>query len=423
MAKMLKKVSRGHLLHILGILLFAYVAYLGCAAGTKVTKQEDAALSAREKARQDSIRKFEAMKNWSLGHENFKNKEYERVARYLWKVIELDKERIFKDVYSELARTYFQLGKIDSAEAVYKLGVEVFPDNKHLHRSLAYIYENRGDADLAIEHYEKVVELDPESLDDWRRLGPLYAKQDRNEDAIRAYQKIIELDPNDSEARTILTALYRTSGDEQAAIDNMELALKNEPDNQQLLFELGRLYRASENWEKAIEKYRALLKLKPDDIIVREDLAAIYKKMENYRAAINEYSNILKIDSSNKKALAEIADSYLSLGDLRRARQYANRVLRLDRGYGQAYIIRGKIVERAVEQCQQDEGREINFDDKLMYQLAEKEYKKALDDIAVKQSALAHINSLEPVLPKQEDFFMHKGQTKPKSKCYQWLLQ
>ena len=397
---------------------------MGCSTAPKISPEEIAAQQAREKARQDSIRRFEVAKNWSLGHENYKNKEYDRVARYFWKVIELDKEKRFKDVYSLLGQTYFELGKIDSAEMVYKKGVEVFPNNVHLNRSLAYISINKGDDMNAIKYYEKVVELEPESLADWKQLAPLYAKNDMVDKAIAAYQKIIELDPNDADARNVLTALLRETGNEEAALEQMEAALAKNPQNTQLLFDLGRVYTRMREWDKAAEKYEALLKIDPKDLVVREDLAKIYQRSEQYRKAIAEYKNILKLDPKNARAMASIANNYLLLGQLRTAKQYARRAMKLDRAYGFPYIVLGRVYEKAVEECKKKAGRERdNFDDKLIYKIAYDTFKKAQSDIEVRQEALARMQSLELVIPKQEDYFMHKGKKKATDPCYTWVYQ
>ena len=406
------------------LLFFAALAYWGCASAPKISPEEEAAMKAREKARQDSIRRFEVAKNWSLGHENYKNKEYDRVAKYFWKVIELDKERRFKDVYSFLGQTYFELGHVDSAEMVFKKGLEVYPDNVFLNRSLAYISANKGDDEAAIRYYEKVVELQPNSLDDWKRLAPLYAKVERTEDAIRAYQKIIELDPGDAEARTILTALLRETGDEEAALEQMELALEKDPTNKQLLFDLGRAYMRSKDWDKAAEKFERLLELDPNDIVVREDLARVYQRSEQYRKAIEENKNILKLDPNNVRAMAQIAYNYFLLGQLQTARNYARRAIRLDKEYGFSYIVLGRVYEQTVENCRKKAGRtSYNFDDKLINKMAYDTFKKALVDIETKEEAQARMRSLEPVIPTNEDYFMNKGKTKATDPCYSWIYK
>ncbi|RMD94190.1 MAG: tetratricopeptide repeat protein [Calditrichaeota bacterium] len=418
------KLNLQGLSYVIALLLFAMTAYIACSTAPKLSPEEIAAKKQREQARQDSIRRFEVAKNWSLGHENYKNKEYDRVARYFWKVIQLDKEKRFKDVYSLLGQTYFQLGKIDSAEYVYKKGLEVFPNNVHLNRSLAYISVNKGDEQAAIKYYEKVVELKPESLEDWKQLAPLYAKNDMTDKALKAYQKILTLDPNDAEARNVLTALLRETGNEQAALDQMELALSKDPKNKQLLFDLGRTYARMKEWDKAAQKYEALLALDPNDTVVREDLAKVYQKSNQYRKAIAEYKKILKIEPKNARAVASIANNYLLLGQLKTAKQFAVRAARLDRSYGFSYIVLGKVYEKAVEECKKKAGRERDsFSDKLIYKVAYDTYKKAQNDIEVKQEALARMRSLEPVLPKQEDYFMHKGVTKATDPCYSWVYK
>ncbi len=409
--------------HVLGLLVFVWVAYYGCATAPQISPEEQAAMEAREKARQDSIRKFEVAKNWSLGRENYKNKEFDRVAPYFWKVIELDKERRFKDVYTFLGQTYFELGKVDSAELVYKLGLEVFPDNVFLNRSLGYIAMSKGDDEAAIKYYEKVVELKPNSLADWKRLAPLYAKNDMTEEAIRAYQKIIELDPNDAEARTILTALLRETGDEEAALQQMEEALQKSPDNKQLVFDLARAYMRAKDWQKAEEKLKYYLQLDPNDIVIREDLARVYQRQERFQDALQEYKNILKIDPNNVRAVANVAYNYMRLGQFKTARNWAKRAIRMDKNYGFGYIVLGRIYEQTIEDCKKKAGRDYNFDDKLVAKLAYDTFKKALGDIEFKQEAEARMRSLEPILPTQADYFMNKGKTKPTDPCYTWIYQ
>ena len=408
----------------LGLLFFAWLAYVGCASGPKVTPEQQAGKQARELAKQDSIRKYEAAKNWSLGHENYKNKEYDRVAKYFWKVINLDKEGRFKDVYTFLAQTYFQLGKIDSAELVYGMGLKQYPDNLHLNRNLGYIYANKGEIEKAIPLYEKTVEQDPENLNDWKQLGALYAQADDTENAIRAYEKIVELDPNDAEARTVLTALLRQTGNEGAALQQMEESLAKDPTNKQLLFDLGLTYMGMQQYSKASKKFSKLVEIDPNDIVARENLAKVYYRNKQYEKAIQQYKKIFELDPDNVKALTEWATCYLDLGNLRQARTLARRATRVDPRYGMAFYTLGKVYEKAVESCKAKSGRTgYSFDDKLVFKIAHEEYKRAVNDIETKQRALASMRSLEPVLPSQEDFFMHKNQRIAKDPCYEWIYK
>ena len=69
-----------------------------------------------------------------------------------------------------------------------------------------------------------------------------------------------------------------------------------------------------------------------------------------------------------------------------------------------------------------DHGKDVaDFDDKLVYELAYKEYQKATKDLQFKDTATTRMNYIRDFIPKKEDLFFHKGQTKAKKDCYKWI--
>ena len=180
----------------------------------------------------------------------------------------------------------------------------------------------------------------------------------------------------------------------------------------------------SQKYAKAAEKFKKLVELDPSDIVARENLAKVYYRNKEYKKAIQQYKEIFALEPDNVKALTEWANCYLDIGNLRQARTLARRATRLDPKYGMAYITLGKVYEKAVEACKKKAGRtSYSFDDKLIFKGAYEEYKRAVNDIETKQRALASMRSLEPVLPTQEDFFMHKNQRIAKDPCYEWIYK
>lgn len=67
----MKTLNRKRTLHWLGyatgLIIFGVVAYWGCATAPKISPEEEAAMRAREQARQDSIRRFEVAKKLESG--------------------------------------------------------------------------------------------------------------------------------------------------------------------------------------------------------------------------------------------------------------------------------------------------------------------------------------------------------------------
>lgn len=408
--------------YFVALLFFASTIYWGCSSGAKLTPEQEAALDAREKARQDSIANFELKKNWSFGYTNYQNKEYGRVANYFWKVIEYDRNHSFKDVYTFLGDTYMQQQKGDSAEIVYKKGVEIFPDNAFLHRQLGFIYENTQRIQESIKEYEIVVKQEPESINDWERLTGLYVKANDTDNAINGYQTLMKLAPDNQRYQEDYAALLRSTGRESEAIDQMLELLKSNPNDTKLLFDLATYYKRERNWDEAAGYYERYLAQKDDDEFAREDLAQIYQTSGNYQNAIGVFDKILVKKPNDVKATTGQADCYKELGQLRKALQLAKAATRLDRNYGRSYLIIGQIYETVIEDCKKAAGRKnYNFDDKLVFEMAHKQWQLAARDPEVKSRAEGLMASIKDVLPQTSDRFMNQGQTAPKSDCYKWL--
>jgi hypothetical protein len=81
----------------------------------------------------------------------------------------------------------------------------------------------------------------------------------------------------------------------------------------------------------------------------------------------------------------------------------------------------GSIYETAVPYCQSKMKRkETSYEDKLVYEKAYFEYKKAAKDPAFRSMAKKKQEIIKPFIPTKEDRFMHKND-KIKSPCYQWI--
>ncbi len=383
---------------------------------------------ARQKAIQDSIRKvyeYELNKTWSTAFEHYKNKNYESAINPFWKVIELDTIERFKDQkYSLLSDSYIKLNKPDSAQIVLEMGVKKYPGNAYLHRTLAYFLDSRGQTEEAIQEYQKATEIDPSRPADWKALGNLYIKTNQVELATRAFEKVTELDPTDQDAQKVLSRLYKSTGDAEAAIKRMEEVKRLDPNNAENLFNLGREYFNLEDYNNAVLNLELMLKLKPNDPTAMEFLGNALQNRGDFRRAINVYNEILKLKPDHIKVMCDMATSYRELGQFSTARNYARQALGVDPKFGLARIVIGEIYESAAEKCYTARGKKMpEFDDKLIYDLAYQEYQKATQDPQFRELAERKMNYVNQSRPTKEDLFFHKGQTRPKDPCYDWIYK
>ncbi len=364
---------------------------------------------------------FELAKNWSFGYENYKNKQYDRAAKYFWIVAKLDTIDKFPRVYSLLGDSYFKLEKPDSAQIVFEMGVEKYPESAHLHRMIGFLKAQREQIDEAIEEYEKVIELEPDSKDDWRQLASLYAKAARDDEAIEAYDKVLEMDPADVESREIQAALLGRTGDIEGLIQKKEEVRTQDPDNSRIRFELGELYYREQQYEKAIDVLKELLALSAEDVAAMEYMANSYRSLEKHDKAIEYFKKILDIQPQNKRVMCEISRSYREIGHFQSARTYANKALAVDGKYGFGWIALGEAYEGSAEKCGEAKGGSVDWDDKLVYELARQHYRRAFQDLGFRQEAERKISFLAGALPTKEDVFMHRTDKRPTSDCYSWI--
>ncbi len=364
---------------------------------------------------------MELNKFWSFGYENYKNGQYDDANKYFWKVTSLDTINKFPKIYRYLGDSYFKLEKPDTAKLVFELGIKKYPEDVYLHRMVGYISDQTEQIDVAIVEYEKVVELDSESIDDWKRLAALYVKADRIEGAIGAYDKILALNPDDVESQKNMSNLILSTGDIEAAMEAKEKVREQDPQNSQVRFDLGKMYFDQGNYDLAIERFNDFLGLISNDVQALEYIGVSCQRLEKNREAIAEFKKILAIQPDNKKVMAEISRCYRNMDSFATARTYANKAISIDRQYGMGWIVLGEAYEAAAENCIERKNGQVEFNDKLVYELANRQYKKALSDFEFKNEAERHMSYLRGFLPTQEDKFMHKDQKKAQGECYKWI--
>jgi len=414
--KLLKQVS---LVAVVFILLLGFAA--GDLSATKKKKQDKKRNGEVDAAAAAKKYNFELVKSWSFGWENYKNRQYDRAKKHFWKLVEIDTIKRFPKVYRYLGDCYFKSNDPDSAQVVFEMGVKKYPEDPHLHRMVGFLKAQREQIDEAILSYEKVVELEPKKKDDWKQLASLYVRADRIQDAISAYDTVLQLDPNDLEAQTNQSTLITSTGDVQGAIESKLKIAEQDSLNSQVRFELGNLYFNEGEYEQAIKWFQEFLVLSPNDLGALEKIGMSYERLEKVRDAIKTFKQILEADPQNKKAMCDISRSYKELGRFVRARTYANKALAVDRTYGLAWIALGEIYEAAADKCVKKKEEKVDFNDKLVYEIAAAKYRRALKDMAYRQNAERHLSYLQGILPTSEDKFMHKNQKKPTGECYDWI--
>jgi len=151
----------------------------------------------------------------------------------------------FYEASYNLALTYENYDKPDSAEYFYLKTLAIKPDLVQAQMKLGKIYEMQGKYDLALAKYKDVVKYEPDYFAESPTLGEEYRNINVVEEVLREHLDRLNRDPNNPETIRVVGKIFLS---------------------------LGRLGQAEQYYEQ-------LLQLKPNDKEAKETLYQIRRKM------------------------------------------------------------------------------------------------------------------------------------------------
>lgn len=95
----------------------------------------------------------------------------------------------------QLGRTYEELGRVDSALAVFREAVQLDSTFAEAYSELGQIYEENGAYERALEAQQRALELDPENMDYRYYVGVLLFRLGRADEAIAHLERVKERRP------------------------------------------------------------------------------------------------------------------------------------------------------------------------------------------------------------------------------------
>jgi len=354
---------------------------------------------------------------YNFGYEYYKNKTYKDALPYLWTVFIKDNDKYARSSIRKIAEIYFNQQMVDSTLLACYRGLERFPDIVRLHHYAGLLQNKVGKFRCAMPHYEKLIEKDSTNISYLKTLAFLYFK-DGNERALTLQKRVVELAPDNAEEKDLLAEYSDHMLGKGASLKLREENYKNNPDNLEYAWEYGDAAVEAGEYEKAIEPLLKVVREKPTTKAYMR-LALAYENLNRRKSAIEGYKEILKLTPKSADVMLMVAENYKFENNFSSSKFWINKTLNVKPNYGKAYILWGELIEATVSYCQKKRGSE-KYEDKLVYEKAYGIYAKAKRDPAYRAMAKNKQNYLIPLMPTDEDRFMHKN-AKIKSSCYKWL--
>jgi len=358
---------------------------------------------------------------YSFGSEHHKNQNYRAGLTYLWKVFFNDSTRYAELAIGKVAEAYFYLQNADSSLIASYLGLERYPDQQKLHYYAGYLQEKLGRGSCAIPHYEALVNANPQQKSYLSTLARLYYKEG-DERCIDMQQRVVDLDPSDSQASGALAEMITQIRGEGAALEIRESTWRNEPDNLSYALAFAREAVNAGSYKKSLEPLNKIISTEPSAEAFRLRARA-YENMSQYSNAVQDYEGVLNFEKDNADVMLEISKNYVYAKQFKSADAWINRALSARSGYGKAYIARGEMIESLVSYCQDQRGDgKLSLQDKMAYEIAQSQYRRAQQDLGFKAQAESKFNNLAGFIRTAEDKFMEPN-AKIDDTCYSWIVK
>lgn len=164
------------------------------------------------------------------------------------------------DIYKTLGAVYLQQKKFKDAENIYRLILNLSPNDAEAHFYLGSVYEESKNRGAAISELKKGLELNPDYHEALNYLGYLYVEENENLDMAEVMiKKALEMQPDNGAYVDSLGWLYFKQGKLKEAIQELERAssLMEDPVIYDHLgdayFKINDIPNAKLNWQKSLD--------------------------------------------------------------------------------------------------------------------------------------------------------------------------
>ncbi|MBI1373014.1 MAG: tetratricopeptide repeat protein [Phycisphaera sp.] len=246
------------------------------------------------------------------------------------------------------------LGDMASAEAYFRQGLKINPQDAKLYVHLGRVYQFRGQSQQAKALFRKSIELDDRASTRFN-LAVVHEALKEYADAEREYKRAIELGDL-SAAHDRLGLLYFRQGRLADAELQYQQAIATEPESVSAHMHMGELRIARRQSMEAMAEYMIVLKLEPENAEAHFRAALAFVELGEMQRALVHMQNAVKYDPKDPVKWVSAGNLMMKVGRPDGAVVAYGEALKLQPGVatthdslGQALAATGKL-DAAIEQ-------------------------------------------------------------------------
>ena len=350
-------------------------------------------------------------RSWQLDY--WKDKNYRRCIYCNMYMMDLKCDLSEDPVnYYNLSRSFIELSseKADSAFWALNIGMEANGETETLLELGAYISKKNNNIEDQIYYLENVMELYPNNQRVLEQLSSIFSQQERYEEQVEVLDLWLDFerctDQKDLEQDNACIAdkkykkaigekkrAYQYQGLETAEVD-LERWESDKSNLQYGLYYLKAL-KEQEDWYEIISYADEMLFYDNNNINILEAKAEAQETEFEYSEAILTYEKLYDISNDYRYAIS-ISKILVEDANFKEAYKWSKEAVTStesnpnEQGKGEAVFQRAEVLFYLGRSCQD---QNINFWDKIVYEIALKDYKKAYD--LRNYNAQLRVNELE----------------------------
>lgn len=258
--------------------------------------------------------------NYELGNVEARLNQKEKAASMYQRA--LDANAGYDEIYFNRGTMLMQMGREEEAMADYRRCLAINPLSREAYNALASLYlkdiPRHGDAAEAL--FKQGLESFPQDKDLWNNRGYLHTQRRQWEPAYEAYRKAIQIDPEFDLARRNLAAILpRIPQYRDDPILHLDAGLR----------EVERLIQAK-RWGEALERVQALSAASPRSYRAHFYAGHIFFSLGRLAEAAAEYEQAVSLQPGGEGAWQNLGVTYDRLGQAEKAERAFRKALALN---------------------------------------------------------------------------------------------
>jgi len=358
---------------------------------------------------------------------NIQNREYESTVENYKYMLDIGCERCqclgydgedAEYIYSYFGRAYIELGKLDSANYIFKQGLKYLKDDEILLENAQWVAGKLGNLDEQIYYLDQWLALDESNLKVLNEFARVYKENKMFEEQVDILDMILKIDPGNKSANGEKKLAFKTLGKDELDVDKERW--NSDQSNVQYGKEYAkRLLNKGKNVE-VVEVCNTLLIYNKYDPQILKYLGDAHLNLYNEDLALDAYESISSIDKTDYMNAIEISKLYIDKEEYEIALKWAEKAVQFSGSKGIALNQRAEVYFSAAQFCSLEL---LSFSDKLVFEIAWQDYIDAANSGYMK--AMTRADFLEEnSITTSGDWFMtsEKGsEVSPKGECYSWI--